>query len=33
MNQYLLSVYDVEGDGTGAPSTSEEMQAFMGRAR
>jgi hypothetical protein len=31
MNQYLLSVYDVEGDGAGAPSTPEEMQALMGR--
>jgi hypothetical protein len=31
MNQYLLSVYDVEGDGAGAPATPEEMQAFMGR--
>jgi hypothetical protein len=31
MNQYLLSVYDVEGQVAGAPSTPEEMQAFMGR--
>jgi hypothetical protein len=31
MNQYLLAVYDVEGDVAGAPSTPEEMQAFMGR--
>jgi hypothetical protein len=31
MNQYLLSVYEVEGRVTGAPSTPEEMQAFMGR--
>lgn len=31
MNQYLLSVYETEGRVTGAPSTPEEMQAFMGR--
>jgi hypothetical protein len=31
MNQYLLSVYDVEGHGEGAPPTADEMQAFMGR--
>src|SRR4051812_15548692 len=31
MNQYLLSVYDVEGDDGGAPSSPEDMQAFMGR--
>ena len=31
MNQYLLSVYEVEGQVEGAPSTPEEMQAFMGR--
>jgi hypothetical protein len=31
MNQYLLSVYDVEGQGRGGPSTADEMQAFMGR--
>jgi hypothetical protein len=31
MNQYLLSVYEVEGQVGGAPSTPEEMQAFMGR--
>ena len=31
MNQYLLSVYEVEGQVAGAPSTAEEMQAFMGR--
>lgn len=31
MNQYLLSVYDVEGEVAGAPSTAEEMQQFMGR--
>lgn len=31
MNQYLLSVYDVEGQGAGAPPTAEEMRAFMGR--
>jgi hypothetical protein len=31
MNQYLLSVYDVEGQGQGEPSTADEMQAFMGR--
>jgi len=30
MNQYLLSVYDVAGDD-GAPSSPEEMHAFMGR--
>lgn len=30
MNQYLLSVYDIEGDGAGTP-TPEEMQGFMGR--
>ncbi len=30
MNQYLLSVYDVEGEMAG-PSTPEEMQTFMGR--
>lgn len=29
MNQYLLSLY--EGQGAGAPSSPEEMQAFMGR--
>ncbi|WP_432875145.1 YciI family protein [Kribbella sp. CA-245084] len=29
MNQYLLSVYDVEGGA--APATAEEMRAFMGR--
>ena len=29
MNQYLLSVYDVEG--AAAPATAEEMRAFMGR--
>jgi len=29
MNQYLLSVYEAEGNS--APSTPEEMQAFMGR--
>lgn len=33
MNQYLLAVHDVEGEGSGAPPTPEEMQAFMGRAR
>lgn len=31
MNQYLLSVYDVEGQVTGAPSAPEEVQTFMGR--
>ena len=31
MNQYLLSVYEVEGQVAGAPSTPEEMRAFMGR--
>ena len=31
MNQYLLSVYEVEGQVDGAPTTAEEMQAFMGR--
>jgi hypothetical protein len=31
MNQYLLSVYEVEGQVAGAPPTAEEMQAFMGR--
>ena len=31
MNQYLLSVYEVEGRVAGGPSTPEEMQAFMDR--
>ena len=31
MNQYLLSVYEVQGQVAGAPSSPEEMQAFMGR--
>jgi len=31
MNQYLLSVYDVEGGGAGTPPTPDEMAAFMGR--
>jgi hypothetical protein len=31
MNQYLLSVYEVGGQGSGVPPTAEEMQAFMGR--
>lgn len=31
MNQYLLSVYEVEGEVEGAPSTPEEMEAFMQR--
>ncbi len=31
MNQYLLSVYEVEGQVDVAPSTPEEMQAFLGR--
>src|SRR3989304_8232785 len=29
MGQYLLSTYAVEGEVRGAPSTPEEMQAFM----
>ena len=31
MNQYLLSVYEVEGQVEGSPSTPEEMQRFMAR--
>jgi hypothetical protein len=31
MSQFLLSVYEVEGQVAGAPVTPEEMQAFMGR--
>lgn len=31
MSQYLLSTYTVEGGVPGAPSTPEEMQAFMER--
>jgi len=31
MSQYLLSTYAVEGEVPGAPSTPEEMQAFMQR--
>ena len=31
MNQYLLSVYTVEGEVGDAPATPTEMQAFMGR--
>lgn len=31
MNQYLLAVYDVEGEGSDTPPTPEEMQSFMGR--
>src|SRR5215510_16099426 len=31
MNQYLLSVYQVEGQTDGSVPTAEEMQAFMGR--
>ncbi|WP_206050837.1 YciI family protein [Nocardioides speluncae] len=31
MNQYLLSVYDVEGSVAGAPTTPEEMHSFMAR--
>jgi hypothetical protein len=31
MSQYLLSTYAVEGEVPGAPSTPEEMQAFMRR--
>lgn len=31
MSQFLLSVYEVEGQVAGAPATPEETQAFMGR--
>ena len=31
MTQYLLSTYAVEGEVPGAPTTPEEMQAFMQR--
>ncbi len=31
MNQYLLSVYEAEGQVQGAPATPEEMQSFMSR--
>ncbi len=31
MSQYLLSTYAVEGQVAGAPTTPEEMQAFMER--
>jgi hypothetical protein len=31
MNQYLLSLYEVQAQAAGAPSSPEEMQAFMGR--
>ena len=31
MGQYLLSTYAVEREGSGAPSTPEEMKAFMER--
>ena len=31
MNQYLLSVYEVEGQVSGGPATAKEMRAFMGR--
>ena len=31
MSQYLLSTFAVEGEVPGAPSTPEEMQAFMER--
>jgi hypothetical protein len=31
MSQYLLSTYMVEGEVPGAPSTPEEMKAFMER--
>jgi hypothetical protein len=31
MSQYLLSVYEVEGEVASGPSTPEEMQTFMGR--
>ncbi|WP_433274189.1 hypothetical protein ACQPZF_21055 [Actinosynnema sp. CS-041913] len=32
MNQYLLSVYEVEGAVDGTPQTPQEMQSFMARA-
>lgn len=31
MDQYLLSVYEVEGQAPSAPPSQEEMRAFMGR--
>ena len=31
MNQYLLSVYEVEGSVEGSPPTPEDMQAFMAK--
>jgi hypothetical protein len=31
MGQYLLSTFQVEGEVPGAPSSPEEMQAFMQR--
>lgn len=31
MNQYLLSVYEVDGTVEGEPATPEEMQAFLQR--
>jgi hypothetical protein len=31
MSQYLLSVYEVEGQVEGSPATPEEMQSFMAR--
>jgi hypothetical protein len=31
MGQYLLSTYAVEAEVPGAPRTSDEMEAFMGR--
>ena len=31
MSQYLLSLYDVQGQATGVPASPAEMQAFMGR--
>jgi hypothetical protein len=31
MSHYLLSTYAVEGEGSGAPGTPEEMRAFMER--
>jgi hypothetical protein len=31
MNQYLLSLYQVQDQVAGAPSTPAEMQTFMGR--
>ncbi len=31
MNQYLLSVYEVGGQVSGAPATPEDMKAFMDR--